>query len=154
MNKKTVEFKNRIKKTISEIYDMSTSIPIKEGFCRIKKGTLFRRCGKTLINMGIIKNKGNVINPRYVWDTECTLSDKIFENVYDILHAENRMRISSIKKTLPKLAKKTEEEVYPIKPLQSSLVLVSFTDQQLWDELKRRDYSIRDNQLCKLTYLQ
>lgn len=51
----------------------------------------------------------------------------------------------------------TDEPFYPIASATKAniaLVLTNLTDQQLWDELKARNYSILNNKLCKITYLQ
>lgn len=60
-------------------------------------------------------------------------------------------------KSNPEYREITDEQVYPIvstETAKTAYVLTNFTDQQLWDELKARNYSILNNKLCKITYLQ
>ena len=60
-------------------------------------------------------------------------------------------------KSNPEYREIIDEQVYPIvstATAKTAYVLTNFTDQQLWDELKARNYSILNNKLCKITYLK
>lgn len=137
-NKKTAAYKNRIKVAIDTIYSLTKDAPFSEGFARYRKNALFVKCASVLRDYGIILNDGNKTAPIYSWSGDAP-SSAVYSNVYKKL-SEHKPKVVCNSVATPHST-------------QTVLSLVNFTDQQLWDELKTRNYSIVDNRLCKLTYL-
>lgn len=138
-NKKTAAYKNRIKVAIDTIYSLTKDAPFSEGFARYRKNALFVKCASVLRDYGIILNDGNKTAPIYSWSGDAP-STSVYSNVY--------------KKLSERKPKDVKHSVETSLPTQTVLSLVNFTDQQLWDELKKRQYLINDNRLCRITVLQ
>lgn len=131
--------KTQISLTISAIKEL-TSNGFNEGFARYKKNTTFVRCASILRNMGVVVNNGSYTRPSYSWNEEKANSIKnLTKAVIDGL--KQKPFVSAFKTSAAQ-------------PAMKVAVLTTFTDQQLWDELKSRQYHIENNQLCKMTYLQ
>lgn len=150
-NKKITAYKKRIVSVIKSIYDLTTCEPFTDGFARYSKNVLFRDCGSILTKLGFVDNEGNKTHPSYRWVGE-EPSKALYNKVYNIIQDRKEKKPKKVNK-LPVL-----EEVYPISAPQSAkpavIALVNFTDQELWDELKKRNYAIVGNRLCQVTYLQ
>lgn len=151
-NKKITAYKKRIASVIKSIYDLTTFEPFTDGFARYSKNVLFRDCGSILTKLGFVDNEGSKTHPSYRWVGE-EPGKSLYNKVYNVLQDR---KDKNTKKTGKKNLIPVVEEVYPVTgPLSPSvLALVNFTDQQLWDELKKRNYAIIDNRLCQVTYLQ
>ena len=150
-NKSLTAYKKRIADTVKTIFNLTSYEPLTDGFARYNKNLLFKNCGSILQEIGLVNNEGNKTKPSYHWVGE-EPGKAIYNKVYTLLkeRKENKMK---------RVAMNTlEEEVYhvvsapTVKP--AILSLVNFTDQQLWDELKKRNYDIVGNRLCHITYLQ
>lgn len=150
-NKKLTAYKKRIANTVKTIFDLTSYEPLTDGFAKYSKNILFKNCGSILQEIGLVNNEGNKTKPSYHW-VGSEPGRAIYNKVYNVLQERKENK-------LKKVAKNTaEEEVYPIVTAQTAkpaiLSLVNFTDQQLWDELKKRNYDIVGNRLCQITYLQ
>ena len=150
-NKKITAYKKRVISAVKTIYELTTFEPFTDGFARYSKNVLFKDCGSILTRLGLVDNEGSKTRPAYRWVGE-EPSKALYNKVYNALQDKKEKKSKKVNK-LPVL-----EEVYPISALQSVkpavVTLVNFTDQQLWDELKKRNYAIIDNRLCQVTYLQ
>lgn len=126
----------------------SGSVPLNQGFCSVNKTDLYRKCALALIEEKLLSNYGTKDKPSYSWGNT-PLTESVYHRVY--------MRIREINKkySMNANAKKQKEE--PEAKVKWATIPVptieSFTDQALWDELKKRGYSIMDNGLCKTIYL-
>lgn len=154
-NKKEIAFRNRVKETVSTIYTATSGTPLNEGFARYRKNGLFAHCGSILRQMGVIENIGNPTNPSYVWRADVEPSRKLFDDVIDAVKerhknkgAKTAVKSISVPDILP------VEVVPSSEPVRAVLALTNFTDQQLWDELKSRNYAIVGGKLSKTVYLQ
>lgn len=146
-NTKIKEFRNRVHETVTAIYDALNVEPITNGFAKTKKPTLYSKCGLWLLRNGYISNLGSHTKPSYIWGgiqpPSDDLCNKVAQGVYEKAKAKNSNNMKTKPIELP------APDAMP----QVAFSLVNFTDQQLWDELKKRDYSIMDNKLYKVTYL-
>ena len=136
-NNKTKRFETNIKNAIKQIYESLMNAPLDMGFARYRQDTAFVQSGCALLNLGVIKNNGSATKPSYVWNENFEVNNKLANAVIDMVRAKQK-----------KIA------VATTKVVEKESSLSSFTDQQLWDELKSRQYSIQNNQLCRMTYLQ
>lgn len=143
-------FENRVKETINLIYNNTVNEPQTEGFAKYRRNTLFTLCGSALRTMGIVENVGNGTSPRYIW-TEGAPESWMVKRVVDLVREKQQHH--NQKKAATKDKQVIIPVVTPVSP-QPVLCLVNFTDQQIWDELKDRGYSIQNGQLCKAVYLK
>lgn len=135
---RTAQFENKVKTTVDYIYSSTKTTPFCEGFSKFKDG-MMSKCGSALVKHGYILNDGSHTAPSYVWNTQYSPNKR----VYEVILTEIREKA---KKKAPASSKKIEDTT-------KSFSLSSLTDQQLWDELKLRGYSITDNKLAKQIFL-
>lgn len=146
-NSRTKKFENNIKAAIDTIYSLLQTEPMSVGFARYRQDNAFVSSGCALLNMGAVKNLGSATKPSYVWNEEVAVNSKLVKSVIDAVRSKTAHKNN---KNKPALEGTLSMPV--AKP--AIAILTSYTDQQLWDELKSRHYMIQNNQLCKISYLQ
>lgn len=153
-NNKSRNYENKVSATVDTIYSNLHEVPITEGFAKFKKNSAYVRSALVLLNLGAIKNLATKNKPKYVWNEEIEKSPELVHKVTEILQDKNRTRNMKYKKENHSDAVDTK----PIDIFQPIITgaekpLNEFSDQQLWDELKARQYHIQDNTLVKtVTY--
>lgn len=146
-NSRTKKFENNIKSAIDTIYSLLQTEPMSVGFARYRQDNAFVSSGCALLNMGAVKNLGSATKPSYVWNEDVAVNSKLVKSVIDVVRSKTAHKNN---KNKPALEGTLSMPV--AKP--AIAILTSYTDQQLWDELKSRHYMIQNNQLCKISYLQ
>jgi hypothetical protein len=135
---KTKKFEKNIKEAVNTIYNALIAEPLNVGFARYREDNAFVQSGCVLLNLGAVKNLGSQTKPSYVWNPDFTVNSNLINAVIDGVRARQTKRIA----------------VATVAKVKSASDLSSFTDQQLWDELKARQFTIQNNQLCRMIYLQ
>lgn len=135
---RTAQFENKVKTTVDYIYSSTKTAPFCEGFSKFKDG-MMSKCGSALVKHGYILNDGSHTAPSYVWNTQYSPNKRVYEIILTEIREKAKKKASST-------AKKSADKA-------GSFSLSSLTDQQLWDELKLRGYSITDNKLVKQIFL-
>lgn len=149
-NNRELAYNRRIKDSVNTLYEALSTSTLTEGFAKYKRDNLIGRCGLALLKAGVIANNGNKTRPQYVWNETRTPDKKLYDFVKELLRAKSPKNFnnSNVTTLVP------DSISIVAKPVVPSLALVNFTDKALWDELKSRNYIIKDNCLCKITVLE
>ena len=128
-------------KKVKEIVDFIYGVTIGEGSSGGwgKYSSRTQLIVKILVARGILQRTGPKPRPHYVWVATMAPTATLYRSIAEstvIQERENMKKQSARKK---KRDKEVKEEAF--------VSLASFQDQELWDELKRRGYSIEGNQL-------
>lgn len=141
-------FEAKVKTTIDNIYSATVNEPFTHGFSR-KRNSTMSQVGSILCEMNLIKNIGNPTSSvKYIWNDAFAPTNTLYEQVITRLRERQAER-----KTRHLVATVLSVEKVVDKDATPAISLVTFTDQQLWDELKKREYVIKDNRLVKSIYL-
>ena len=136
-------YQKRLENTINEIYELTNRRYFGTGFARYRKNSLFVKCGSALRKLDVIGNKGTSTSPKYYWKSDSPTKE-LYKVVYNVItgncSVENKTCFTG--------------EPYTAKINPSTFSIKSLEDKELWVELKSRGYTINNNKLCKITYLQ
>ena len=124
----------------------SGDVPLRQGFTSVNKCDLYRKCALALIEESLIANYGSKESPAYSWGNT-PLTESVYHRVYKRIREINKKYYMNTKKQQEEPVAAPELATIPIPTIES------FTDQALWDELKKRGYAIVDNEICKTVYL-
>ena len=149
---------SKVKEVVDFIFEATVGGGYKGGWT--KYPARFRAIAAILKKRGILVREGNKRFPIQKWfNPSMTPTKNLYKSIADELVLSER---ESSKKTYMKSKKEKTKAmpvvetpiIAPIMQTQSS-VLDGFSDQELYDELKRRGYCIEDNKLVvvKRTYL-
>lgn len=182
-NKRKQEFLDKIKEKIDFLYSLTFNNEFKESFEKFDD-RLLDEVRSVMVKRSIILKKmyypGKLMGRKcsFTWNPTApeptkTLYSTIAKEI-SRLHKEKAQRYAEGKiKKAPEYLKKIEvapseasakaidaggwfkEETTHIDSYNEKLRIKSFTDQELWDELKSRGYEISDGKLAKIvkTYL-
>ena len=149
----TVYFQ-RLRDAVDDIYKhTSGDTPLTKGFASINPNELYRKCVVALTDEGFVKNYGTQFAPNYVWDKNKTLTESVYHRVYKFIRELNKKYNLSCRAN----KSKSEEVIVTVKPekkeeMNETKTLAEYTDVELWEELKRREYKIQNGKLVKVTY--
>jgi len=154
-----------VKETIETIYDLTQE---EYHGCMKQYGKRFREIATVLIKRGSLLNTGNRRHPVYKWNPIAMKPTKVFfASVADELVTYERgikARYNEKKKSTvsePEIAADNVTETFfdgiadvlhdnPLPEMNDVPRLIeSFTDEDLWEELKRRGYQVEDGELVK-----
>ena len=147
---KMKQFEANVKEAINTIYNNLAESPMITGFAKYKKDYAMVNSGLALLSLGAIENQGNKTKHYYIWNENKTVDNKLISSVIDYIRVKKAPG-NKKKSNIPVLQPTC---ITPAMPKPAVAVLTTYTDQQLWDELKSRHYMIQNNQLCKISYLQ
>lgn len=109
------------------------------------------KVAKILLDRGILLRDGTITKPVYTWNKSAMSPT---ENLYKTITTELRTKESNAaKKSKDKKMAEMRKTVCPV-PLPEKMgdartPISEYTDQEIWDELKSRGFSIEDNALVK-----
>jgi hypothetical protein len=150
----------RIRDMVDDIYRRTSgTMPLSVGFVSINKNDLYRKCALALLQEGIVENHGTRMEPLYIWKTAIKLQESIYHRVYMRVREINRRYYKpKAKEVTVMLASTPEENVVPASETpvekESPVLMDGVSDQELWDELKKRGFVIVDNTLSKTIVLK
>lgn len=141
----------QVKDIIDTIYELTKESPYNGSFHT--KGGRFSHVATILKNRGCIIRSGDKFHPVFSWNPNAMAPTKTFyESVLKDVVTEERqssMRSQEKKNSLRMTPEDTEPE--KITPRFS---ITEFSAQELWDEIKRRGYTIENNRLVRKDYLK
>lgn len=108
------------------------------------------KCFFTLRSIGAIIRSGSRKKPEYHWNNKFNVNTRLANKVASLIREDERKKYPASKAS--KTVVSDIENACGDIAVAGKLFL--FTDQQLWDELKNRGYSIQDNQITKQTCLK
>ena len=173
-NKRKQEFLNRIREKVDFLYSLTLNVKFGESFKKFND-RLLDEVRAVMVKRGIIIKKISYPGQHgrkctFTWNPSAPAPTKhLYITIRDEivrLHKEKAERYAEGKIQKPKYLNKVE--VAPteankeainmnewFKEETEKLQIKSFTDQELWDELKSRGYEIIDGRLAKIvkTYL-
>lgn len=135
---------NRVLSTITNIQKLIAENPRCGGLAR--RGILFKECAQALRAIGVISSTGSACKTVYTWLDGVKPNIKL-ANKIAVMVRENRRKKALQNKAIDEQIPEEESKYNPFS-------IAKYTDQQLWDELKARQYVIKENQLCKITFLR
>lgn len=147
--------RERMIRDIDTIYALTTAEPYPRTWKG--RGYQFQQLSAILVKRGVllIKNYNSLLDHHYEWNPAAPAPTPVF---YDSVIKELADR--EYKRGHAKYVKHHPENKPEHTPHEDewmtyteSQELSSFADQQLWNELKRRGYSIVDNQIVRTTTL-
>jgi len=142
-----------VKKTVDAIYDYLIQHPDGITMSAAEYGKRGARVCTRLVSRGIVEKRflGRGNGWRYKWAATMAPTKVLYGSIAQELYDEDRafyMRKSDKKKREKATVEITPlEEEKPVTPITVIQAIDAFTDQELWDELKSRGYSIEDNRL-------
>ena len=150
-------------KAIDFIYALTNNRLYSDGWGKYKFA--LKRVATILINRGVLVTVGNKFRKHtYKWNPTASEPTEHFyksvaqeianiEREYKVRKKAESVGLKPVKKEEPKPSAsptpKKEEKTEP----QWAIWQDDTSDQALWDELKRRGYTIEDNKLVKKTFL-
>ena len=108
------------------------------------------KCFYTLRKIDVILRSGSRKKPEYHWNNKFNVNTRLANKVASLIREDERKKYPASKAS--KTVVSDIENVCGDIAVAGKLFL--FTDQQLWDELKNRGYSVQDNQITKQTCLK
>lgn len=141
----------RIRDAVDDIYKRtSATVPFKGGVSSINPNDLYRKVALALLEEGILDNLGTKFEPIYIWKSSVPLVESVYHRVYKKVREISRKYYDTLKEKKEETVKeKKEEKKETSKPADIS----SFGDQELWDELKNRGFTIVSGVLSKVITL-
>ena len=139
-----------IKECVDYIYSITKDSYFSSGFRAFRKNNILMDTAFAALRIGFIVNHGVQSSPKYMWAAQ-EPNEYIYTTISNEISDNNRREECSGPQFLPPFAeedairKKAHELV--ISPLKS------FSDVDLWEELKARGYVIKDNKLVKTVSL-
>ena len=150
----TTTYFARLKDAVDDIHKRtSCAMPLTRGFVSINPNDLYRKVALALKEEGIIENLGTKEEPKYIWKSAVSLTESVYHRVYLRVRQYNRKYYDNTKEKKMKSKISTIPANKPELPASTSVTLESFTDQQLWDELKARGFNFIDGKLSKVITL-
>lgn len=149
----------RLRDMVDDIYRRTSgTMPLSTGFVSINKNDLYRKCALALLQEGIVENHGTRQEPLYIWKTTIKLQESVYHRVYMRVREINRKYYKPKAKEVTVMPVPTpEENVVPASeiPVEKEwpVLMDGISDQELWDELKKRGFVIVDNTLSKTIVL-
>ena len=141
----------QVKDIIDTIYELTKESPYKGSFHT--KGGRMSTVATILNKRGCIVRSGDKLHPVWSWNPSAMAPTKAFyESVLkEVLGVEHGYAENAKAKrdSLRMIPKDTEPE--KITPRFS---ITDFSAQELWDEIKRRGYTIEGNRLVRKDYLE
>lgn len=147
----TTTYFARLKDAVDDIYKRTSgTMPLTRGFVSINPNDLYRKVALALREESIIENLGTKDEPKYIWKSSVSLTESVYHRVYLRVRQYNRKYYNNTKKVKTmKRGISTIPVNAPELRVATSATLESFTDQQLWDELKARGFGFVDGKLTK-----
>lgn len=148
-------FEQRVFNIIKEIHKSIIDNPTKPLYH--KKGDIYKICASTLVKTNVIHNSSNSYSvPRWEWNNNVPVNNKLANKTATIIR-ENRRKYYSASKAAKMeidgiVANNSDSVMCSSQteaPKFSEPTISVFTDQELWEELKSRNYAIKDNRICK-----
>lgn len=152
-NKETDSYVNssyfqRIRDAVDDIYKRtSATVPFKGGVCSINPNDLYRKVALALLDEGILDNLGTKFEPTYIWKSSVPLVESVYHRVYKRVREISRKYYDTLKEKKEETAQEKKKDTP--KPADIS----SISDQELWDELKKRGFTIVSGVLSKVITL-
>ena len=153
-----------VKECTDRIYETVIAQP--GGYCGgfSQLGSFYSRVLKDLVDRNILKKERNEAAPRlafrYTWIASMAPTKTLYENIAFKLRMEQKEYSEKNKQkkelTHVKIPKVNASEILTGPALENNILmeptpnpLRSFTDAELWDELKARGYEIAEGRLAK-----
>lgn len=144
--------KQTVKETIDMVYEILSANPEGYELHARKMGFNAARCCSILVKRGIISKHYKIVNGNrlciYKWEATIPPSKVLYGSVTEELMADQknrRIRCSAQKKERDVKTETPTPENPTYTPI--NLSMDCFTDQELWDELKRRGGTIKDGKM-------
>ena len=114
--------------------------------------SLFRMCAQYLEKIGMIYNvnPAHSPSPKRYWKEGGVIDNRLANKITAMIR-EYRRKAYSASKTAKLVIDDSVQQVS--EPQGTKALFLSFTDKQLWEELTRRGYAIKDGRPCKIMYL-
>lgn len=143
---KSTPYYQRIKEAVDDIHSRTTETKLDKSIRSINDNGLYMKTVSALVKGGILMNYGSQRVPTYVWNASTKLTDEVYEYVYKYIKQYNRKHITE---------HRIERENMPPENHSTNNIpkmnyIYNFTDEELWEELKKRGFEIKDNELRKI----
>lgn len=153
MRSKVTNGSNFENRTLNRIYEIKEKVDANPNILSTNIGTRNSSIGKCfaiLKRIHVITRSGSSKKPEYHWNNKVTINTRLANKVASLIREEVRKHYPASKASKTVLTQ--TEDTY--NNMAVSAYFTMYTDQQLWDELKNRGYSIQDNHITKQTYLK
>ena len=153
MRSKVTNGSNFENRTLNRIYEIKDKIDANPNTLISSLGSqrsAIVSCFTVLKKINAVTRGGTKRNPEYRWNSKVTINTRLANKVASLIREEKRKYYPASKASNTTLIQ--AEDTYDNMAVPACFTM--YTDQQLWDELKNRGYSIQDNHITKQTYLE
>lgn len=150
-----------VKKTVDSVYEYLIQHPDGIGMSAMEYGKRGARVCSKLVSRGIISKEGLGRGKgwKYRWEATMAPTKVLYGSIAQQLYDEDRIHKANSRKRAVASSRSVPEQVVPqviatpAPELKPGVDLSVISDQVLWEELKRRGYTIDGNRLAKKEYL-
>lgn len=153
MRSKVTDGSNFENRTLNRIYEIKEKMDANPNILFSNIGSprsAIGSCCTVLKKINVIMQVGSKKKPEYRWNNKITINTRLANKVASLIREERRKQYPASKASNTALTQ--TEDIHD--NMAVSVCFAMYTDQQLWDELKNRGYSVQDNQITKQTCLK